>query len=108
MKVPILLFIISLIVFCPGVKAAQMGNAELGFQVALQICAECHSISPEGLSSPNPDAPKFKEIANSPGLSKLALYVWLRSPHPTMPNLALEIQDEEDLFAYILSLKDKD
>ena len=108
MKAFVLLFIISLVGFYPGVRAAEMGNAELGFQVASQICAECHSISPEGLSSPNSDAPKFKEIANSPGLTKLALYVWLRSPHPTMPNLALEIQDEEDLFAYILSLKDKD
>ena len=107
LRTTILLLVISFICFYSGAKAVEMGNAELGFRVAAQICAECHSISAEGSLSPNNNAPEFKEIANTSGMSAQALYVWLRSPHPTMPNLKLEIQNEEDVIAYILSLKDK-
>ena len=107
MKIFILTCFISFVGFCSGVKAEIMGSARTGLDIASQICAECYSVTPDRSLSPNVDAPSFKEIANIPGMSVQALYVWMRSPHPTMPNLALEFQDEEDLFAYILSLKDE-
>ena len=106
MKITTLILVLTLVGLYSSVKAQQMGSPELGFRFAQDVCSECHSVSPEGSLSPNSDALSFKDIANIPGMSAQALYVWFRSPHPTMPNLALEIQDEEDVFAYILSLKD--
>ena len=52
-------------------------------------------------------APSFKKIANTPGMSVTALTVWSRTTHPTMPNLIIEPDDMDDLIAYILSLKDR-
>lgn len=107
MKITTSLLVMSLVGLYSSVYGQQMGSPELGFRFAMKVCAECHSVSPKGSLSPNSNALPFKDIANIPGMSAQALYVWFRSPHPTMPNLALEIQDEEDVFAYILSLKDE-
>ena len=49
-------------------------------------------------------APAFKEIANTPGMSITALTVWSRTSHSTMPNLVIDSADMDNLVAYILSL----
>ncbi len=35
----------------------------------------------------------------------MALAVWFRTPHPTMPNFVLSADETSDLIAYILSLQ---
>ena len=57
-------------------------------------------------TSPNKQAPPFKSIANTPGMSVTALTVWSRTSHPTMPNFVIAPEDMDDLIAYILSLRD--
>jgi hypothetical protein len=57
-------------------------------------------------SSPEPTAPPFKDVANTPGMTETALTVWLRTSHPTMPNIIVEPADMDNVIAYILSLKD--
>jgi hypothetical protein len=47
----------------------------------------------------------FEDIANTPGVTEAALYVWLTSSHPTMPDIVLEKEDLRNVVAYILSLK---
>ncbi len=104
-----LILIISMIIIAraPDAGAQQLGNAGAGLEFAKSACAECHGISEEKPISPNPIAPNFKEIANTPGMNERALVVWFRTPHPSMPNFILEIQNEEDVIAYIMSLKDE-
>jgi hypothetical protein len=46
-------------------------------------------------------------VADSPGMSEMALQVWFQSPHPSMPNLLIKAQESDDLVAYILSLKQR-
>ncbi len=53
------------------------------------------------------EAPPFQEVADTPGMTELALSVWLQSSHPTMPNIVLEQDDLRNVVAYIRSLKGK-
>jgi len=50
-----------------------------------------------------PAATPFDKIANIK--SAEALFAWMHSTHPTMPNIALKQEDLDDVIAYILSLK---
>jgi hypothetical protein len=52
-----------------------------------------------------PEAPTFDGIANRPGMSAKAILLWMKTQHPTMPNIALERDDLSDVIAYILSHK---
>lgn len=77
--------------------------------LAQAACAGCHSVEAIGLS-PNPDAPEWPVIANTPGLTRQSLTVWLNDAHayPEEMDFYLE-QDEVDmLVGYILSLRDED
>lgn len=91
----------------PAAEAVDIGDAHRGLAYAQKICAECHNVLRSDAVSPNPVAPPFKKIANTPGMSITALTVWSRTSHPTMPNLIIEPHDMDDLIAYILSLKDR-
>jgi hypothetical protein len=44
-------------------------------------------------------------IANMPSMTGTALTVWLRTSHPTMPNLQLTPSETADVIAYIESLR---
>lgn len=82
-----------------------IGNPQRGIAYAQANCAGCHAILYEDTNSPNPDSPSFKSIADTAGVNRTALSVFLQTPHPTMPNLIVTGEDADDLIAYILSLK---
>ena len=84
--------------------AAQTGDPGAGAAYAKQVCAKCHAVDRTGIS-PEPTAPPFKDVANTPGMTETALTVWLRTSHPTMPNIIVEPTDMDNVIAYILSLK---
>jgi mono/diheme cytochrome c family protein len=87
------------------VPMGEIGNPQVGFEYAHATCAACHAISEE--KSPVPNAPRFKDVANTPGMTPTALIVWLQgAQHPTMPNLVIRGQELRNVAAYILSLKD--
>src|SRR5262245_51240610 len=87
------------------VPMGEIGDPQAGFEYAHATCAGCHAISEE--KSPNPKAPRFKDVANTPGMTPTALMVWLQSAnHPTMPNIMIRGQELRNVAAYILSLKD--
>jgi mono/diheme cytochrome c family protein len=91
----------------PIVDAVDIGDARKGLSYAQKICSACHNVLRTESSSPNAQAPPFKRIANTPGMSITALTVWSRTSHPTMPNLVIAPEDMDDLIAYILSLRDR-
>jgi tetratricopeptide (TPR) repeat protein len=84
-----------------------IGDARKGLGYARKVCASCHNVLRNDAASPNRQAPIFKKIANTPGMSVTALTVWSRTNHPTMPNLIIDPSDMDDLIAYILSLRDQ-
>ena len=93
----------------PAVRTDELssapGNAAAGLRYAQQVCAECHAVAAGVTWSNLPEAPSFESIANTPGMTRLALNAWLHSPHPSMPHLIVEADRIDDLAAYLTSLK---
>ena len=85
--------------------AREYGDPVSGLTYAKETCSECHAVRAEDLLSPVAEATSFEEVANTPGMTRTALTVWLQTPHPTMPNLVIAPQDMDDVIAYILTLK---
>lgn len=77
--------------------------------LAQAACAGCHSVERVGLS-PNPDAPEWPVIANTPGLTRETLTVWLTDAHNYPEEMDFYLEDDEidQLVSYLLSLKDSD
>ncbi len=86
-------------------SAQTVGDVLRGHGVAERLCAECHGIESGSIESPFPAVATFVTIARTPGMSEMALRVWLRTTHNEMPNLMLNAQERDDIVAYILSLK---
>jgi len=84
---------------------AQEADIEAGAVYAGKVCAACHAVMANEQHSPLPQAPTFQSVADTPGMTELALSVWLQSSHPTMPNIILEQDDMRNVIAYIRSLK---
>ena len=84
--------------------AQEPGNAGRGLAYAQQQCSGCHAVQ-AGQLSPRPPIATFEQIANTPGMNRMALMV-LQSPHPNMPNLILAPGDRDDVITYIVSLRD--
>ena len=84
--------------------AAQVGSIEEGHKLAREMCAECHLLGEEAGLSTNANAPTFKDIANTRGMTDAALRASLQSWHKNMPNLVTKGADADSLVAYILSL----
>jgi len=88
-----------------SLSAQTTGDTQQGLAFAREACAACHAVERRQPSSPNPQAPPFDAIANTRGMTGMALYAFLRTSHPTMPNLILEADEIANVTAYILSLK---
>jgi mono/diheme cytochrome c family protein len=86
-------------------QAQEVGDAQKGSAYAKQVCAECHAVQAGEEVSPNPDAPSFETVAGTPGMTARALAVWLQTAHPTMPNLMIPPDVQDNLIAYIMSLR---
>ena len=83
--------------------AANANNAH-GLALVRGWCVECHAIT-RGGRSPNTDAPSFADLAAQNSTTKLSLGAFLRTPHPTMPNIIIKPDDADDIIGYILSLR---
>jgi mono/diheme cytochrome c family protein len=79
-------------------------DIEAGAAYAKKVCAACHAVLANEQISPLPQAPTFQSVADTPGMTEMALTVWLQSSHPTMPNIVLEPDDLRNVVAYIRSL----
>ena len=101
-------FAVLALIVAPRIAfAVELGDLQQGLAYAKQVCAECHAVEAGDELSPNPDAPSFEEVANTPGMNARALVVWLQTPHPTMPNLMVPPDDTDNVVAYITSLRAK-
>ena len=47
----------------------------------------------------------FRDVADTPGMTRTALRAFLLTSHPKMPNLILTPEQMDDVTAYILSLR---
>lgn len=79
--------------------------ARRGLVYAEQACASCHGVQRGEAWSPMVEAPPFEAVANTPGMTGLALNVWLHSEHEDMPHLMVDPDHVDDLWAYMASLQ---
>ena len=88
-------------------QAQQINQANQGLSLAKLACSPMSRRREEvALRSPDPAAPRFKDIANSPGMSATAISVALQTtPHRTMPKFKPNKEALDALVIYILSLK---
>ena len=84
----------------------QVGDAEEGFRYASEVCSGCHAVRREQLLSPYLGAARFVDIANTPGVTAIALAAVLRTSHETMPNIIVNDADMANVIQYIISLKE--
>lgn len=81
------------------------GDAEAGRGMAVEICAECHTVvlSPEVERA---DAPRsFTAIAKDPVYTPTSLRVFFSTPHIQMPDFIFTRQQQDDLIAYLMELR---
>lgn len=101
--------VLALVVLCciamASASAATLGDPKAGRAYAKEQCASCHSIVPDGNTSPVDEATPFQAIADTGGINRTALIVFFRTPHRTMPNLIVRGDDADNIIAYILSLR---
>ena len=90
-----------------GPANAQDADIAAGKAYAEDVCASCHAVLADEDTSPNPDATPFQQVAETPGMTEMALSVFLQTPHVNMTNLILEQDDARNVIAYIRSLDNK-
>ena len=86
---------------------AQAQEPEVGaLSVARAVCSRCHAVEKNSPPSRDAAAPRFEDIANSPGITARAISKALQTtPHRRMPNFRMDRGVLDDLVTYILSLK---
>ncbi|MEM7400255.1 MAG: c-type cytochrome [Pseudomonadota bacterium] len=87
-----------------GDAHAQDPDIAAGKAYAEDVCAQCHAVLANYDASPNLAATPFQQIAQAPGMTEIALSVWLQSSHPTMPNIILNQDEMRNVIGYIRSL----
>jgi mono/diheme cytochrome c family protein len=86
---------------------AQAQQREVGgLSVAKAVCSRCHAVEKNSPRSHDAAAPRFEDIANSPGITARTISKALQTtPHRRMPNFRMNRGVLDDLVTYILSLK---
>ena len=79
----------------------QAGDPQAGRRLAEARCLQCHGSTAAAAHK----APTFPAVARTPTTTARSLGVFLRTPHPSMPNLILSPAERDDVVAYILSLR---
>jgi mono/diheme cytochrome c family protein len=87
----------------PSVVAAQ--DAELGREIAKRWCSSCHVVERTATQAPATGLPTFPAIAAKADLSADGLRAAMNPQHSRMPDFALAKRQQDDLIAYIFSLR---
>lgn len=110
-----MLKLLALAILAAGTVAAAPATPKLskpaqrGLAFAEQRCAACHGVTANA-PSPNPESPAFEDIANTPGLTRETLRVFLRDSHnfPDAMNFKVPPRRIRDLADYMVTLQRPD
>ena len=81
------------------------GDPVAGARLAERDCSRCHDVSRDGADNPLDRGPAFADVANQRSTTALSLRVFFRSTHREMPDIILSTREQDDVIAYILSLR---
>jgi cytochrome c len=97
----------SMVLVAGDTEGQTTGDIAAGKDFALQVCTPCHVVASDQRAPRRSVGPDFRAIANIPSTTSISLRVFLSSPHPTMPNLILSKKEQDDVIAYIISLRNR-
>lgn len=100
-----LLLIGAILFWASSASGQDGGEPRIGEAFARTVCAACHGVGQGETISPDSRSPSFQTLANTPGITPIALRVALRSSHRDMPNLILSEQESANVIAFILGLR---
>lgn len=90
----------------PSVQAPAQTERPIGLVYAAEACGGCHAVAAGETHSPNVKAPAFQVIADTPGMTPMALNVWLHTPiHRDMPYVRVAADQLDPLVEYVYSLR---
>lgn len=92
-----------LLLVLPATAAAQ--DSERGRQIAERWCSACHTVSRTPGTAQADGIPSFPAIAAMPALSPDRIRAAINPLHSRMPDLSLGKREQDDLVAYITSLR---
>ena len=87
--------------------AQEIGDPRAGLETARAQCAACHAVERGNFRSVSSEVPAFAAIAAVRGVSVRALAAALHRSHRTMPAIVLPPQEQVDVIAYILTLRNE-
>lgn len=72
-------------------------------------CGRCHAVQGDALS-PNPQAPRFVDIANREWMTQESLATWLADAHNYSAMMQVELERErvDEIAGYMLTLRSDD
>jgi len=88
-----------------GLAAAQ--DAMRGQALAERWCANCHVVNQAAMTGRADGLPTFPALAARKDITAATIKGAMTATHSRMPDLQLGARDQEDLVAYILSLRPK-
>ncbi|MBX7540176.1 hypothetical protein [Qipengyuania sphaerica] len=93
----------------PGAQIASSNEPEQAPVYVIAICGDCHAVTADSLS-PNPQAPGFADIANSPGVTHETLVAFLSDAHnyPLQMDVDLDEEDIATIADHIMTLQSDD
>ena len=91
------------VIFVPSLAAAQ--DAQQGREIAQRWCSSCHVVERTATAASADGLPTFPTIAAKSDLSADHLRAAMNPQHSRMPDLALSKRQQDDLIAYIYSLR---
>lgn len=100
-----LVIVLALCAAPAAAQAVETATPQQGLAFARERCSFCHGVEYGDEFSPNPLAPTFEAIADTPGMTATALAVTLRSSHQVMPDLMLSGEEIAAISAYLGTLK---
>ena len=93
-----------------GAADSQVASSETSVPIYVTaVCGDCHAVTDNSVS-PNPQAPGFADIANSPGVTRASLVAFLSDAHnyPMQMDVDLDEKDIEDIADYMITLQSDD
>ena len=95
--------ILCSVMLLPSLALAQ--DIERGRQLSARWCSGCHVVDRSSTEARADGVPTFPAIAGKPNSSPEHLRAAMNPIHGRMPDLSLSKRDQDDLAAYILSLR---
>jgi mono/diheme cytochrome c family protein len=97
-----LVFVVAAI---PGMAFAQ--DVQHGQILATRWCANCHIVARNATTGRADGIPTFPAIADNPATTNASLHRAMTAAHGRMPDFSLTTREQDDLIAYVFSLRQK-